>query len=50
MQAVGLNKNSLIQIQLSYIIVEAAEDWIQWLGDAYHSCVPNHFGDGIIYG
>lgn len=50
MQEVGLNKISSIQIQLDYIIVEASEDWIQWLGDAYHSCVPDYFGDSIIYG
>lgn len=50
MQEVGLNKIFSIQIQLDYFIVEVAEDWIQWLADAYYSCVPNHFGSSIIYG
>lgn len=50
MQEVGLNKISLIQMQLDYTIVEVAEGWIQWLGDAYHSYVPNHCSHSIIYG
>lgn len=37
------------QIQLHYIIVGVAENWIQLLGDANHSCVPTDSNNIIIY-